>query len=129
VINESTLSSARSASFGMSGSGSIPQPRLEKAAHEFEAQMMKELMAPLASTKGLPGESEDDAGSDSALSSFAGEALSKAISELGGFGIAKSILHRLANGSNSVSGSEPNHSGKSGDAFYPIRNSAKASSK
>ena len=69
-----------------------PQPRLVKAAHEFEAAMMKELMAPLE-----PGHDAVDGedSSFSALGSFAGEALGKAISEHGGFGIAKSIIHQL----------------------------------
>ena len=79
-----------------------PQPRLVKAAHEFEAAMMKELMAPLEpSHDPLGGETEDS--SSSALGSFAGEALGNAISEHGGFGIAKSIIHQLAG----------NHSGNS----------------
>ncbi len=79
-----------------------PQPRLVKAAHEFEAAMMKELMAPLEPGHDpLGGEAED--GSSSALGSFAGEALGKAISEHGGFGIAKSIIHQLTG----------NHSGNS----------------
>ena len=30
-----------------SGASAVPQPRLVRAAHEFEAQMMKELMKPL----------------------------------------------------------------------------------
>lgn len=80
------------------------QPRLVKAAHEFEAAMMKELMAPLTSGKDLLGNG-DDQGSSSALTSFAQEALGKALSEHGGFGIATSIIHQLsANG---------NHSGNS----------------
>jgi len=78
----------------------IPQPRLVKAAHEFEAAMMKELMAPLE-----PGhdslDSKEEDGSFSALSSFAGEALGKALSEHGGFGIARSIIHQLT-GNHSV---------------------------
>jgi Rod binding domain-containing protein len=67
---------------------------LVNAAHEFEASMMKELMGPLVSGGGsLDGDSEDSA---SALTSFAGEALGKAISEHGGFGIATKILHQLS---------------------------------
>lgn len=78
-------------------------PKLVSAAHEFEASMMKELMGPMVSEQdSLDG---DDEGADSALTAFAGEALSKAISERGGFGIATKILHQL-----SVAG---NHSGKS----------------
>lgn len=88
-----------------------PQPRLVKAAHEFEAAMMKELMAPLEPGHApLYGGEED--GSSSALSSFAGEALGKAISEHGGFGIAKSIIHQLTG----------NHSGNS-----PVPKNHKAS--
>jgi Rod binding domain-containing protein len=84
---------------------SAPSPRLVKAAHEFEAAMMKELMAPL-----VPGHDllsgEEGAGSSSALGDFAGEALGKAISESGGFGIAKSIIHQLSR----QSGDASNHS-------------------
>jgi Rod binding domain-containing protein len=91
---------------GNAGSGlsaTAPSPKLVSAAHEFEAAMMKELMAPLQTGDGLGGGDGDDEGSSSALGSFAGEALGKAISEHGGFGIAKSILHQL---------STENHSGK-----------------
>lgn len=76
-----------------------PSPKLVSAAHEFEAQMMKELMGPLTGSHDLLG-GEDDEGSSSALTSFAGEALGKAISEHGGLGIAKSILHQLGAKSN-----------------------------
>jgi Rod binding domain-containing protein len=85
-----------------SSASTVPSPKLVSAAHEFEAQMMKELMAPLEPGHDQLG-GEDEEGSSSALSSFAGEALGKAISEHGGLGIAKSILHQLA--------SKGNHSG------------------
>jgi Rod binding domain-containing protein len=78
----------------------VPQPRLVKAAHEFEAAMMKELMAPLEPGHGSIEGENDDSGSSSALSSFAGEALGKALSEHGGFGIAKSIIRQLTAASN-----------------------------
>jgi len=91
------------ANAGSGYSATAPSPKLVSAAHEFEAAMMKELMAPLQSGDGLGGGDEDDEGSSSALGSFAGEALGKAISEHGGFGIAKSILQQL---------STENHSGK-----------------
>jgi len=80
-----------------------PSPKLVNAAHEFEASMMKELMGPL--TSGQDSLDGDPEGSDSALTSFAGEAMAKAISEHGGFGIATKILHQLS--------AEGNHSGKS----------------
>jgi Rod binding domain-containing protein len=81
-------------------SSNTPSPKLVSAAHEFEAAMMKELMAPLAPGRDSLEGGEDEGGSSSALSSFAGEALGKAISEHGGLGIAKSILHQLTAKSN-----------------------------
>ena len=94
------------AQFGQTAlsTATTPSPRLVSAAHEFEAAMMKELMAPLERGHDLLG-AADEEDSSSALDSFAGEALGKAISEHGGFGIAKAILHQLTAGSN--------HSGKS----------------
>jgi flagellar protein FlgJ len=89
---------------------STPSPKLVSAAHEFEASMMKELMGPLTSGGDSLEGGEDGAGSESAITSFAGEALGKAISEHGGFGIAKRILHQLsAAGNHSGKTSEPAH--------------------
>jgi|SRR5580658_4990416 flagellar protein FlgJ len=77
----------------ISNSGS-ENPRLESAAHEFEASLMQELLKPLQhdSLFSTGEESEDDAGSNGALMSFGSQAMAKAISEHGGFGIAKKIL-------------------------------------
>jgi Rod binding domain-containing protein len=78
-------------------------PKLVKAAHEFEASLMQELMKPL-----LPGhdslDGDEESGSGSALTAFAGEALGKALSERGGLGIATRIIHQLSTAGN--------HSGK-----------------
>ena len=76
---------------------SVPQPRLVHAAHEFEAQMMKELLKPMTAKDALTGEADDnggDAGSNRALTDFASEALGQALSRQGGFGIASSIIGR-----------------------------------
>jgi len=82
-------------------SPATPQPRLVKAAHEFEAQMMQELLKPLTTGNGLDGEEGDTAsGSGGALGAFASEALGKALSEHGGFGIADSIVRQLTPASN-----------------------------
>ncbi|MGD0548202.1 MAG: hypothetical protein ABR991_10310 [Terracidiphilus sp.] len=82
-------------------SPATPSPRLVNAAHEFEAQMMKELLKPLTSTNGLNGEDDDAAGgSGSALGEFASEALGRGLSEHGGFGIASSIVKQLTPSSN-----------------------------
>ena len=75
-----------------------PPPRLVRAAHEFEAQMMKELMKPLNQGNSLTGaddSADSDSGSSGALGEFASEALGRALSEHGGFGIASSIVKQL----------------------------------
>ena len=80
----------------------VPQPRLVRAAHEFEAQMMKELLKPMTNSS-LTGEDEDsgaDSGSGGALGQFASEALGRALSEQGGFGIANSIVRDLSHSGN-----------------------------
>lgn len=90
---------AISAATATAASARAIDPRLVKAAHEFEAQMMKELIKPLNGGSALNGSDlgkEEDAGSASALGEFASEALGRALSEGGGFGIAASILKRLS---------------------------------
>ncbi len=69
--------------------------RLVRAAHEFEAQMMKELLKPLSESTNLTGEGEEG-GSMDALGTFAAEALGTALSQRGGLGIANSILHHFS---------------------------------
>jgi len=78
-----------------------PQPRLVHAAHEFEAQMMKELLKPMTGNGALIGnEDGPEAGSNGALGEFASEALGKALSLAGGFGIANSLIHNLSHSGN-----------------------------
>jgi Rod binding domain-containing protein len=82
---------------------STPQPRLVKAAHEFEAQMMKELMKPMTSSDSLTGDDADsggDSGSGGAMGQYASEALGRALSERGGFGIANRIVQDLSHQGN-----------------------------
>lgn len=84
------------------GSLDANDPKLKSAAHEFEASLMQELLKPLqedplfADDKsdgiGGAGYGNDSEGSSGALMSFGSEALAKAISERGGFGIATKIL-------------------------------------
>jgi Rod binding domain-containing protein len=80
-----------------------PQPRLVHAAHEFEAQMMQELLKPMTSGDGLD---EEDSGSGSALGEFAAEALGKGLSERGGFGIATGIVRELSTTGNKTGSRE-----------------------
>ena len=66
---------------------------LVAAAHEFEGQLMKELLRPMT----IP-DNEDDpqAGFCGAMTDFAAEAFGQALSSRGGFGIATSILHSFS---------------------------------
>lgn len=75
---------------------SADNPRLKSAAHEFEASLMQEFIKPLQHDplfdSGDQGGDGVEGGSSGALMSFGSEALAKAISERGGFGIATKIL-------------------------------------
>lgn len=73
-----------------------PPKRLISAAHEFEGQMLKELLKPMTESDGLGG---SDSGSQ-VLGEFGSEALGKALSEQGGFGIARQIIGQLSQSGN-----------------------------
>lgn len=75
------------------------EPRLIRAAHEFEGQLLKELLKPMTSGSGLGNETSEE-GSEGILGEFASEALGKALSECGGFGIADGIIDRLSRSGN-----------------------------
>jgi len=78
-----------------------PSPRLVKAAHELEGQIMKELLKPMTNGDALTGAGDDSgAGSGGALSEFASETLGQALSERGGFGIANRIIQELSHTGN-----------------------------
>jgi Rod binding domain-containing protein len=78
---------------------SVPEPRLVKAAHQFEAMMMKELLAPMSRVGSLM---EDSSGEDTGiLGEFATESLAGALSAGGGLGIADRIVHSLSRSGNS----------------------------
>lgn len=74
---------------------SAPSPKLVRAAHEFEGQMMQVLFKPLSESDGLGG-GEDDSGSESTLGDFASQALGQALSQQGGLGIANKIVRELS---------------------------------
>jgi len=78
-----------------------PQPGLVRAAHEFEAMMMKELLKPMTGSDSITGEDDgSELGSAGALGEFASEALGKALSAGGGFGIAHEIVQSLSHSGN-----------------------------
>lgn len=78
------------------GPAAVPvSPRVQRAAEEFEAQMMKELLQPLNESDGWGG-ADDETGSANALGSYSLEALGSAISRSGGIGIAREIVAHLS---------------------------------
>src|ERR1700751_1630422 len=88
-------------SISFSGLATTPElgqqnPKLVSAAHEFEASLMKEFLKPLQhdSLFADEGNKDDDdtSGSAETLMSYGAEWMAKAISEHGGFGIARKIL-------------------------------------
>lgn len=97
------ITAGTASSTGAVPAPTAPSPRLVHAAHEFEAQMMQELLKPMTSGDGLDGEDSDSAsGSSGALGSFASESLGRALSEHGGFGIATGIVRQLSAGNENV---------------------------
>jgi Rod binding domain-containing protein len=69
---------------------------LTDAAQQFEAMMLQELLKPMRTGQGSWGgeEKSDDSGEDT-MSSFGTEAVAKAISKGGGFGIARQIIQQV----------------------------------
>ena len=101
------MHTALSGSYGVVGQGeagkTMPSPRLVRAAHEFEGQMMKELLQPLTSDDPLTGASDasdSGIGSGGTLSEFASESLGQALSRRGGFGIADRVIQSLSRDGN-----------------------------
>jgi peptidoglycan hydrolase FlgJ len=72
------------------------QAKLADAAQQFEATMLQELLKPMQHGQSSWGgeEKSDDTASDT-ISSFGTEAMVKAISKGGGFGIAKQIVSKV----------------------------------
>ena len=87
---------------GAGASAAMPSPRLVRAAHEFEAQLMKELLRPMTESGSLTGDDDGD-GSDGTgtLGEFASESLAGALSASGGFGIANRIVAEVSRSGNS----------------------------
>ncbi len=89
---------------GLAGTAQAPRTaadaRLKPAAHEFEACLMKEFLAPLQKDPlfSEDGDSESGEGSGNALMSYGSEALARGISERGGFGIATKIIEQFKTG-------------------------------
>jgi Rod binding domain-containing protein len=90
---------------------------LVSAAHEFEAQMMKELLKPMTRGDALTNDGDEDAGSGGALGEFASEALGRALSDKGGFGIATSIVKELSRSANHEVAASASQSGNNSQSM------------
>lgn len=82
LVNLEALSASRPRAAVEPGPAAAPNPRLVRAAHEFEAQMMKELLEPMRGEDALTADDEDaglgqGSGSGGALGEFASEALGR----------------------------------------------------
>jgi flagellar protein FlgJ len=72
------------------------QAKLVDSAQQFEATMLQELLKPMQ--QGQSSWGDDDKSEDSAsdtMSSFGTEAIAKAISKGGGFGIARRVVEQV----------------------------------
>jgi Rod binding domain-containing protein len=96
------VSGIAAAATGPGASPAIASPRLVRAAHEFEAQLMKELLRPMTERGSLTGDDDGDGSSGAGtLGEFASESLAGALSASGGFGIANRILGEVSRSGNS----------------------------
>jgi Rod binding domain-containing protein len=72
------------------------QAKLVDAAQQFEATMLQELLKPMQHGQdSWGGEVKIDDSASDTISSFGTEAIAKAISKGGGFGIAKQIVSKV----------------------------------
>jgi flagellar protein FlgJ len=72
------------------------QAKLVDAAQQFEAAMLQELLKPMQHGQdSWGGEVKSDDSASDTISSFGTEAVAKAISKGGGFGIAKQIVSKV----------------------------------
>jgi Rod binding domain-containing protein len=69
--------------------------KLVDAAQQFEAMLMQEMLKPMrAGQNDWSGEENDDSAADT-ISTFGTEAVAKAISKGGGFGIARQVVRQV----------------------------------
>ena len=72
------------------------QAKLVDAAQQFEAAMLQELLKPMQHGQdSWGGELKSDDSASDTISSFGTEAIAKAISKGGGFGIAKQVVSKV----------------------------------
>ena len=79
------------------GLDSRRQAKLVDAAQQFEGMMLQEMLKPMRGGQDSWGgdEKNDEDSAADTISSFGTEAIAKAISKGGGFGIAKQIVSKV----------------------------------
>ena len=96
----SDVTSVPSSMMATMSSHTPTQSRLVNSAHEFEAQLMKELVKPLFDAKSMSIEGDsndsDDGGDAGVLGQYATECLARELSNHGGLGIADKIVRSLS---------------------------------
>lgn len=108
-LSETTTATAKSAS-----------PRLENAAHQFEASLLTELLKPMREQSEFSDkdEDDDDSSADGSMREYGTEAMAQCLSEHGGIGIAKMVLAKLAPLEQTR---EQNNNGQSGENNRLVR--------
>jgi flagellar protein FlgJ len=74
------------------------QAKLVDAARQFEAMMLQEMLKPMRTEQNswaTDDKSESDDSASDTIRSFGTEAFAKAISKVGGFGIAKQVISQV----------------------------------
>jgi peptidoglycan hydrolase FlgJ len=80
-----------------SGDAVRSRAKLTDAAQQFEAMMWQELLKPMRTGQdSWGGEEKNVDGGEDTISSFGTEAVAKAISKGGGFGIARQIIRQVS---------------------------------
>jgi len=78
-------------------SGSAPaSPKLVKAAREFEAMLLQNLLEKM--NKSMAGDTEGQDAAHDTISSMGAQAVATALSERGGIGLASMLVRRLQAG-------------------------------
>ncbi|MHB1022541.1 MAG: hypothetical protein ACYC46_06280 [Acidobacteriaceae bacterium] len=86
----------------VSAKGSTHDAKLEKAAHEFEASMMQELLKPMrakdplfSADSSMAGGGDDSGDSAGVMADYGTQVMAEAISQSGGLGIAKQVITQV----------------------------------
>lgn len=90
------LAGMSAAQGGQSGAAATRHTHLVKAAQEFEASLMQEMLKPMRAKEPLFAEGDSDSDQDGGvLQSFGTQAMAEAIAKGGGMGIAKQVVQQV----------------------------------